>query len=98
MDQINKTHKIEHRTVIIVGGGPAGLPIAAVLGGWHPYYRESRIFSQRYPQLAASLSTHKSTLLELDFSKLADNGIPPIDLFHLLHHPRRIFQELSQIA
>ena len=47
MDQINKTHKIEHHTVIIVGGGPAGLPIAAVLGGWHPYYRESAIFSHR---------------------------------------------------
>lgn len=98
MDQINKTHKIEHHTVIIVGGGPAGLPIAAVLGGWHPYYRESAIFSQRYPELAAYLSPYRSTLLGLDFAKLGDNGIPPIDLFHLLHHPRRIFQELSQIA
>jgi hypothetical protein len=98
MNQTNKMRKTEHHTVIIVGGGPAGLPIAAVLGGWHPYYRESHIFSQRYPEFATLLGTRKSTLLELDFSKLARNGIPPIDLFHLLHYPRRIFQELSQIA
>ena len=78
---------IEHHTVIIVGGGPAGLPLAVVLGGWHPYFRGSRMFSLRYPQLAAGLQQIKGTLLGLDFKGLSRN-VPPVDLFRLLHHPR----------
>ena len=88
---------IEHHTVIIVGGGPAGLPLAVVLGGWHPYFRGSGMFSLRYPQLAAGLQQIKGTLLGLDFKTLSRN-VPPIDLFRLLHHPRQLFEELAQIA
>lgn len=88
---------IEHHTVIIVGGGPAGLPLAVVLGGWHPYFRGSRMFNLRYPQLAAGLQQIKGTLLGLDFKGLSRN-VPPVDLFRLLHHPRQLFEELAQIA
>jgi thioredoxin reductase len=87
-----------HHTAIIVGGGPAGLALAVVLGGWHPYYRGSGMFSQRYPQLAQYLAPHKSTLLGLDFRALVNAGVAPADLFRLLHHPRQKFEELAQVA
>ena len=88
---------IEHHTVIIAGGGPAGLPLAVVLGGWHPYFRGSGMFSLRYPQLAAGLQEIKSSLLGLDFKTLSRH-VPPVDLFRLLHHPRQLFEEFAQIA
>lgn len=90
--------KIEHHTAIIVGGGPAGLALAVVLGGWHPYYRGSRMFSERYAQLAEYLAPHQGSLLGLDFRRLAQQGIAPADLFRLLHHPRQLFEELAQVA
>ena len=73
----------EHHTVIIVGGGPAGLPLAVVLGGWHPFFRNSRMFATRYAPLArylqqfdrtARLSSPKS-LLGLDMQYLVQSGI-----------------------
>lgn len=88
----------EHRTVIVVGGGPAGLPMAAVLGGWHPWYRESTMLRGRYPQVADLLQQHSGSLLELDFEGLLQAGIAPADLFRLLHHPRQLFEGLDQIA
>jgi len=84
--------------VIIVGGGPAGLPLAVVLGGWHPYYRGSRMFSLHQPQLARGLEQVSPSLLGMDFKALAKGGIPPVDLFRLLHHPRQLFAERAQIA
>ena len=89
---------IEHHTVIIVGGGPAGLALAVVLGGSHPHFRESQMFSERYEPLAEHLRNVKGTLLGLDFRELVQAGVAPVDLFRLLHHPRQIFEDEAQIA
>jgi thioredoxin reductase len=88
----------EHHTVIVVGGGPGGLPLAAVLGGWHPYYRESARFTARYAALAQLLAGHKGTLLGLDFAALVRLGVAPGDLFRLLHHPQEGFHGLEDAA
>lgn len=87
-----------HHTVLVVGGGPAGLPLAAVLGGWHPYYRESPVLRSRYAQLADSLGRQPGSLLELDFGDLVRSGIAPVDLFRVLHHPRQLYTDPEQIA
>ncbi|MCZ6634841.1 MAG: NAD(P)-binding domain-containing protein [bacterium] len=88
----------EHRTVIIVGGGPAGLPLTVVLGGWHPYYRGSDLFQERYPQLDTFLQTADHSLLGLDFPSIVQTGIQPADLFRLIHHPGMKFRSPDQIA
>ena len=88
----------EHHTVIIVGGGPAGLPLAVVLGGWHPWFRHSPVLQQRYAQLGDYLRHHPGSLLGLDFRALLRAGLAPVDLFRVLHHPRQWFTGPEQIA
>ena len=89
---------IEHRTVIVVGGGPAGLAFTAVLGGWHPYYSRGDLFRERYGQLDEYLSSVQGSLFNLNFENLLSSGIQPADLFRLLHHPGKKFRSLDEIA
>ena len=88
----------EHHTVIIVGGGPAGLPLAVVLGGWHPYYCGGGLFRDRYEQVDRYLRSVNGTLLGLDFRAVVNAGIRPVDLFRLLHHPGQKFRGQDEIA
>ncbi len=88
----------EHHTVIIVGGGPAGLPLAVVLGGWYPYYRGGALFRNRYGQVDSYLRSENGTLLGLDFRAVVNAGIRPVDLFRLLHHPGQKFRGQDEIA
>lgn len=88
----------EHHTVIIVGGGPAGLPLAVVLGGWRPHYRGGDLFRHRYPQFDAHLRSLNRPLLGLDFQALVRAGVQPVDLFRLLHHPGQKFRGPEEIA
>jgi thioredoxin reductase (NADPH) len=88
----------EHHTAIVVGGGPGGLPLAVVLGGWHPYYRESARIAARYPGLAQLLAGQQGTLLGMDLAALVRMGVAPGDLFRLLHHPQEEFRGLDDAA
>ncbi len=89
---------VEHRTVIIVGGGPAGLAFTAVFGGWWPYYRRGDLFCSRYAQLDDYLRNIPGSLLGMDLQQTAKMGIQPADLFRLLHHPGKNFHSIDQIA
>lgn len=88
----------EHHKVIIVGGGPAGLPLAVVLGGHWPYYKGGDLFRSRYAQLDEYLSPHDDTLLSLDFQAVQERGISPADLFRTLHHPGQKFRGIDEIS
>ncbi|NKB70378.1 MAG: hypothetical protein GKR89_25180 [Candidatus Latescibacteria bacterium] len=89
---------MEHRTVIIVGGGPAGLPLGPVLGGYHPHFSESPVLRQRYPQLADYLAGVDGSLLGMDMGTLVQQGVQPVDLFRILHHPRQKYVSPDQLA
>ena len=72
--------------------------MAVVLGGWHPFYRGSRVFESRYAPLAGYLQQTDKSLLGLDMRALVRGGMKPVDLFRTLHHPRQLFEGLDQVA
>lgn len=75
-----------HR-VAILGGGPGGLGIAALLAGWRPAL-DPRFPLEGLPAgVALVLKKHASDLLAADFIELLNRGINPADLFRVLHHP-----------
>ena len=74
------------------------MPLAVVLGGWHPFYRDSRIFESRYAPLAGYLQQCDDNLLVLDMQALVRGGLKPVDLFRSLHHPLQLFEGLDQVA
>ena len=40
----------------------------------------------------------EGSLLGINFNDLVARGIAPVDLFRALHHPRKLFEDLDQIA
>ena len=75
------------------------MPLAVVLGGWHPFYRDSRIFESRYAPLAGYLQQCDDNLLVLDMQALVRGGLKPVDLFRSLYHPlQRVCGGLDQVA
>ena len=91
-------HSPTHHTVIIVGGGPAGLGFAGILNGWHPWYRDTDLIRGRYPDLARFLASNNGSLLSLDHEDLVRSGVRPADLFRTLHHPSSRFRGEEEIA
>jgi len=80
----SKTY-LEHHSVIVAGGGPGGLGVAATLEGWHPSFAGDYEFpSDEVQKLARQ---HERNPLALDPHELLDRGHRPIEFFRMRHHP-----------
>jgi thioredoxin reductase len=71
--------------VIIAGGGPGGLGVAATLEGWHPKFEGDYKFPSDEVQEHAR--AHEQNPLVLDPHVLLDSGHRPIEFFRMRHHP-----------
>ncbi len=76
---------MEHHNVIIAGGGPGGLGVAATLEGWHPRFEGNYDFPSDEVQRYAT--KNKLNPLKLDLHELLDRGHRPIEFFRMRHHP-----------
>jgi thioredoxin reductase len=71
--------------VIIAGGGPGGLGVAATLEGWHPYFEGDYEFpSKEVQQLARQ---NEANPLAFDPHELLELGHRPIEFYRMRHHP-----------
>ena len=77
----------KHHSVIVVGGGPGGLGVSALLNGWFPYLIDGSISQVFGPKIASQLTGTSDDLFSLDMNVLVEAGITPLDLFRTLHHP-----------
>jgi thioredoxin reductase len=79
------TDRIQHHSAIIVGGGPGGLGVAAVLEGWHP--RFSGDFQFPVPEVQRIAEEFRDSPLELDQHRVLNAGLRPIEFYRMRHHP-----------
>jgi hypothetical protein len=73
--------------VIVIGAGPGGLGIGALLEGWRPH-----LVGELPPRFAVygvgqHVRDHGDDLLTVDMQAMVGAGINPFDLFRILHHP-----------
>ncbi len=84
---------IDHHSVIVVGGGPGGLGAAAVLEGWHPYFKGDYQFPvYEVQQLAEQFH---DCPMELDQHRVLQAGLRPIEFYRMRHHPTQEAQPLE---
>jgi thioredoxin reductase len=81
----NHGENIEHHAVIIVGGGPGGLGVAAVLEGWHPRFEGD--FQFPVPEVQQLAEEFRDSPLQLDQHRVLNAGLRPIEFFRMRHHP-----------
>lgn len=71
--------------MIVAGGGPGGLGVAATLEGWHPRFEGEYEFPSVEVQEIAR--RYERNPLALDPHELLNNGHRPIEFFRMRHHP-----------
>jgi|TARA_B110000438_G_scaffold107217_1_gene105402 thioredoxin reductase len=76
---------LQHHSVIIAGGGPGGLGVAATLEGWHPRFEGEYEFPS--PEVQQFARKHEQNPLALDPHELLKRGHRPIEFFRMRHHP-----------
>ena len=76
---------MEHHKVIVAGGGPGGLGVAATLEGWHPRFEGDYEFPS--PDVQKLARRHERNPLALDLHELLERGHRPIEFFRMRHHP-----------
>ena len=78
---------MKHHSVIIAGGGPGGLGVAATLEGWHPRFEGNYKFPSYEVQGLAR--QHEQNPLAYDLHDLLERGHRPIEFFRMRHHPEQ---------
>ncbi|MCH8101779.1 MAG: NAD(P)-binding domain-containing protein [Chloroflexi bacterium] len=77
----------QHHSIIVIGGGPGGLGVSALLEGWRPRLVGSVPDRLRTGTIPDLLSKTSDDLFSLDMDAVLRAGITPFDLFRILHHP-----------
>lgn len=76
---------MQHHSVIITGGGPGSLGVAATLEGWHPRFEGDYEFPSSEVQNFAR--AHEQNPLAFDPHEMLERGHRPIEFYRMRHHP-----------
>jgi thioredoxin reductase len=85
---------LEHHSVIIAGGGPGGLGVAATLEGWHPRFEGDYEFPS--DDVQAFAKANEQNPLAFDPHELLERGHRPIEFYRMRHHPIQDAQPLDE--